>query len=296
MTYLGQAKAASFEQDHLHEELPHPPVPPLVHRHPSVSLVIPTLNEARNLPWVLRRIPPFVDQVVIVDGRSVDDTVKVARAVRPNVDIVLEPEKGKGAAIRAGFAASTGDLIVMIDADGSMDPGEIGWYTELLSSGFDFVKGSRYLTGGTSDDLTWLRGQGNRALTGLANVACHRHFSDLCYGYVGLRRQVLPLLELASSGFEIETELAVRAALAGLRIAEVPTHELNRLSGTSNLRTFRDGWRVLHTLVKEWYVWDSPTAGAPAESILRVRYHELPVEITRSPDDPAALLAPATGI
>ncbi|MCQ9163356.1 glycosyltransferase family 2 protein [Arthrobacter sp. STN4] len=261
-----------------------------------MSLVIPTLNEARNLPWVLRRIPPFVDQVVIVDGRSVDDTVKVAKAVRPDVDIVLESEKGKGAAIRAGFAASTGDLIVMIDADGSMDPAEIGWYTELLSSGFDFVKGSRYLTGGASDDLTWLRGQGNRALTGLANVACHRHFSDLCYGYVGLRRQCLPLLELASNGFEIETELAIRAALAGLRIAEVPTHELNRLSGTSNLRTFKDGWRVLHTLVKEWSLWDSPTAGAMAESMQRVHYHEPPVEVSRAPEDLAALLTPPMGV
>jgi len=230
-----------------------------------------------------------------VDGRSEDDTVKVARAVRADAFIVLERQQGKGAAIRAGFAATTGDLIVMIDADGSMDPGEIGWYTALLSSGFDFVKGSRYLTGGTSDDLTWLRDQGNRALTGLANLACHRHFSDLCYGYVGFRRQCLPLLELESNGFEIETELAVRAARAGLRIAEVPSHELNRLSGDSNLRTFRDGWRVLHTLMREWTGWDSPTAGAVAESMRRVHYHELPEDITRTPADPAALLIQAAG-
>jgi len=312
MTYFGQAKPDTDDRDEsnslhghnrstldniTHEATRHRTHSPGVEtRHPSVSLVIPTLNEARNLPWVLRRIPAYVDQVVIVDGRSEDDTVEVAKAVRPDVEIVLETRQGKGAAIRAGFAASTCDLIVMIDADGSMDPGEIGWYTSLLSSGFDFVKGSRYLTGGTSDDLTWLRNQGNRALTELANLACHRHFSDLCYGYVGLRRQCLPLLELASDGFEIETELAMRAALAGLRIAEVPTHELTRLSGSSNLHTFRDGWRVLSTLVKEWSMWEAPTAGAPAESILRVRYHELPVELTRVPSDPSALLTPAWGL
>jgi glycosyltransferase involved in cell wall biosynthesis len=315
MTYLGPTPAAKAAPGHAHQDHAHQTpadqdqwedarwehnewrqdlaATPSAGRHPTVSLVIPTLNEARNLPWVLRRIPDFVDQVLIVDGRSVDDTVEVARAVRPSVEIVLETEKGKGAAIRAGFAASTGDLIVMIDGDGSMDPGEIGWYTALLSSGFDFVKGSRYLTGGTSDDLTWLRGQGNRALTGLANAACHRHFSDLCYGYVGLRRQCLPLLELSSSGFEIETELAVRASLAGLRIAEVPTHEWNRLSGNSNLRTFRDGWRVLHTLVREWSAWDSPTAGAMAESMQRIHYQELPVDISRAPSNPAELLHPA---
>ncbi len=89
---------------------------------PSVSVVIPTLNEALNLPWVLRRMPSYVDEVVIVDGRSLDSTVDVARALRLDVVVVAEPNKGKGVAVRAGLAAASGDIIVMLDADCSMDP------------------------------------------------------------------------------------------------------------------------------------------------------------------------------
>lgn len=261
--------------------------------HPAatVTVLIPTLNEARNLPWVLRRIPEFVDEVVIVDGHSSDRSVEVARAVRPDVVVVAEHRRGKGAAVRAGFAAATSDLIVMLDADGSMDPAEIGRYAALLSSQFDFVKGSRYLTGAASDDLTWLRDRGNRALTRLANSACHTRFSDLCYGYVGLRRECLPLLDMRSDGFEIETELVVRAARAGLRIAEVPSHEMDRLSGTTNLRTFRDGWRVLRTLATEWAGWEPVTAGAMPEAVRRVPYQQREDEGRRIPADPAALLA-----
>ncbi len=260
---------------------------------PSVSVVIPTLNEARNLPWVLARIPQFVDELIIVDGHSSDQTVQVARAVRADVVVVMADRRGKGAAIRAGFAVATADLIVMLDADGSMDPAEIGWYATLLGSSFDFVKGSRYITGGASDDLTWLRDHGNRVLTGLANAACHSHFSDLCYGYVGLRRECLPLLDLTSDGFEIETELVMRAARAGLRIAEVPSHELDRLSGASHLRTFRDGWRVLRTLGREWSGWEPSTAGAPVEALRRVSYQLSSDEGTRVPADPMLPLGDA---
>lgn len=250
------------------------PPPAMTRQRVSVTAVIPTLNEERNLPWVLGRLPGFVDEVIIVDGQSQDHTTDVARRIRPDSVIVMAAEPGKGAAIRAGFAVATGDLIVMLDADGSMDPVELNWFVTLLTGRFDFVKGSRYLTGGGSSDLTWLRSRGNRVLTLLANVACHTHFSDLCYGFIGLRRECLPLLELDVDGFEIETELVVRAARAGLRIAEVPSFEYGRISGTSNLRAFRDGRRVLRTLTREWASWEPATAGAPPESVRRVRYED----------------------
>ncbi len=197
----------------------------------SVSVVIPTFNEAMNLPWVLRRMPSYVDEVVIVDGRSLDSTVEVAKALRLDIVIVAEPRAGKGAAVRAGFAAASGDIIVMLDGDGSMDPQEIGWLVSPLQHEFDFVKGSRYVTGGGSDDITLLRTTGNRMLTALANLVLGSDFSDLCYGYIALRRECIEVLELQSDGFEIETELIVRASRAGLRIAEVPSHELARISG-----------------------------------------------------------------
>ncbi|TLM72174.1 glycosyltransferase family 2 protein [Pseudarthrobacter sp. NamB4] len=257
----------------------------------SVSVVIPTLNEAKNLPWVLRRMPSYVDEVVIVDGRSQDRTVEVAKALRVDIVVVVEPRKGKGIAVRSGFAAASGDLIVMLDADGSMDPQEIGWFLSPLQHDFDFVKGSRYVTGGGSEDLTRLRNVGNKALTNLANAVLRSNYSDLCYGYIALRRECLDILELESDGFEIETELIVRAARAGLRIAEVPSVELARISGASNLQTFRDGWRVLRTLARECSVWDAPTAGARPEALRRVKYTYPNVRCTRTPANPQSILA-----
>ncbi|MET1063488.1 MAG: glycosyltransferase family 2 protein [Arthrobacter sp.] len=261
----------------------------------SVSVVIPTLNEEMNLPWVLRRMPSYVDEVVIVDGRSHDNTIDVARALRVDVVVVAEPRKGKGIAVRAGFAAASGDIIVMLDADGSMDPQEIGWFVSPLQHDYDFVKGSRYVTGGGSEDLTWLRNTGNRVLTGLANTVLRSNYSDLCYGYIALRRECLEVLELESDGFEIETELIVRAARAGLRIAEVPSFELDRISGASNLQTFRDGWRVLRTLARECTTWEAPTGGARPEALRRVKYTYPNVRFARTPTDPLSVLAVAKG-
>jgi glycosyltransferase involved in cell wall biosynthesis len=262
----------------------------------SVSVVIPTLNEAMNLPWVLRRMPSYVDEVIIVDGRSTDLTVDVARSVRVDVVVVAEPRKGKGIALRAGFAAAAGDIIVMLDADGSMDPREIGWFLAPLQHDYDFVKGSRYVTGGGSEDITWLRSLGNRTLTQLANTVLHSNYSDLCYGYIAFRRQCLDILELESDGFEIETELIVRAARAGLRIAEVPSIELGRISGASNLRTFRDGWRVLHTLARECTTWEAPTAGARPEILRRLNYTYPNIRFPRTPTDPQSVLSLVEGI
>jgi glycosyltransferase involved in cell wall biosynthesis len=257
---------------------------------PSVSVVIPTLNEAMNLPWVLRRMPAYVDEVVIVDGRSLDSTVDVARALRLDVVVVAEPRPGKGNAVRAGFAAASGDIIVMLDGDGSMDPQEIGWLVTPLQHEYDFVKGSRYVTGGGSDDLTRLRNTGNRILTWLANAVLSSDYSDLCYGYIALRRECVDILELQSDGFEIETELIVRASRAGLRIAEVPSHELCRISGKSNLHTFRDGWRVLRTLARERIAWEAPTAGARPEALRRVKYKYPSVMFPHIPTDPQSVL------
>lgn len=232
----------------------------------AVSVVMPTMNEARNLPWVLERMPP-VAELILVDTRSIDDTVAVARAMRPETIVVTEPRRGKGRALRAGFEAATGDCIVMIDADGSMDPQEIPTYVEMLGR-YDFVKGSRYLRGGDSDDFTWLRRTGNRALLGLANTLFHAPFTDLCYGFCAFRREHLNALALTADGFEIETQLVIHAVKAGLRIGEVPSVELTRLHGQSNLRTFRDGQRVLRTLLHERLTTTSPEPAPRPRSLV----------------------------
>ncbi len=217
----------------------------------KVSLVIPTLNEGRNIGFVLEHVPDRVNEIILVDGHSTDDTVAAARAVRPDVVVVQQVGAGKGAALRAGFDAATGDIIVMMDADGSMDPAEILSFVHAIEAGYEFVKGSRAIKGGGSEDLTLLRRFGNFALTTAVNMLFLVPFSDLCYGFVAFRKDRLEDLALMSRGFEFETEIAIRAIKVGLRIAEVPSNESNRRFGTSNLNAFRDGKRVLRTIIRQ---------------------------------------------
>lgn len=217
----------------------------------SVSLVIPAKNEANNIPYVLSRIPNWVDEVILVDGASTDDTVKVARSQRPDIVVVEQVRKGKGAALQSGFAACKGDLIVMIDADGSMDPIEISAYVGALHAGADFVKGSRFMQGGGTDDMEWYRRFGNWCFVKLVTLRFGGRFSDLCYGYIGFKRSALAKLSLDNvDGFEIETSMNVQALTAGLNVHEVPSLEAPRIHGVSNLRTIPDGWRVLKTILR----------------------------------------------
>jgi glycosyltransferase involved in cell wall biosynthesis len=213
-----------------------------------VTVVIPAKDEARNVAWVLRRLPPGIDEVILVDGHSVDDTVAVARAVRPDVVVATERAPGKGAAMRTGMDMARGDIIVTIDADGSMDPRELHRYVELAHE-VDLVKGSRFAADGGTEDMSVVRRLGNAMLLALVNLLYGAHLTDLCYGYCAVRRSALPALDLRSDGFEIETEMTVRALRAGLRVGEVPSFELPRRYGDSHLRAFTDGWRVLMTLL-----------------------------------------------
>ena len=218
---------------------------------PRVSVVIPAINEARNLPHVLADLPPDVFEVVLVDGRSTDGTAEVARAHYPTVRIVGQSGRGKGDALASGFAAARGDIIVMLDADGSADPAEIPRFVDALQSGADFAKGSRFADGGGSSDITLVRGLGNRLLVGLVNVLYRTDYSDLCYGYNAFWSRCLERINVDCNGFEVETLINIRVAKAKLRVIEVPSFERDRLFGESNLRTFRDGFRVLRTILGE---------------------------------------------
>lgn len=218
----------------------------------TVSVVIPTKNEARNIGWVLERMPSYVDELIIVDGLSTDGTVDVARMIAPHVVVVNEARPGKGAAMRAGMARARSECVVVMDADGSMDPSEIALYANALADGADLAKGSRFIAGGGSTDITRLRAFGNAQLLALANALFRTNFTELCYGFMALRRSAIARLALDADGFEIETQIVTRAVRVGLRIAEVPSQEAERRYGESNLRTFRDGWRVLASMVREW--------------------------------------------
>jgi glycosyltransferase involved in cell wall biosynthesis len=218
---------------------------------PTVTVVIPTFNEAENLPHVLPRIPGWVSEVIIVDGNSTDLTLEIARDLLPEVVVIEQSGRGKGDAMRLGFEAAKGDIIASIDADGSMDPAELHTFVAQLVAGADLVKGSRFVQGGGTKDMELHRKLGNLGLVWLARILYGQRFSDLCYGYIAFWRNALVDIRPDSDGFEIEALINARALKAKLKIAEVPSFEARRIHGISNLRTFRDGWRVLRTLLLE---------------------------------------------
>jgi glycosyltransferase involved in cell wall biosynthesis len=242
---------------------------------PSITVVVPALNEARNLPHVFAKLPA-VDELILVDGGSSDDTIAVAQRLRPEIQVVHQNRKGKGNALACGFAAATGDIIVMIDADGSTDPAEIPRFLASLRAGADFVKGSRFLAAGGSADITRSRSLGNSGLNLLVNLLYGTRYTDLCYGYNAFWRHCLPVFQLDSTsprpagdgrlwgdGFEIETLLNLRVARAGLKVAEVPSYEHERIHGESNLNAIRDGLRVLRTIAREYVKRRAPIPALP---------------------------------
>jgi glycosyltransferase involved in cell wall biosynthesis len=219
---------------------------------PRVSVVIPAMNEARNLPHVFGRLPADVYEIVLVDGNSTDGTVEVARELFPTVRIVGQTARGKGNALQCGFAACRGDVIVMLDADGSTDPAEIPRFVDALVKGADFAKGSRFIGAGAgSADITFVRKLGNQVLGGIVNALFGTTYTDLCYGYNAFWAHCLPEMQIDCDGFEVETLMNIRAARAGLTVVEVPSYERNRIFGESNLKPVRDGFRVLRTILRE---------------------------------------------
>lgn len=221
---------------------------------PTVSVIIPTLNEAKNLPLVIPYLPMnWIDEVILVDGRSTDNTVEVAKQLLPSIKIILEKRKGKGIAMRTGYESSFGDILVVLDADGSNDPREIPRYVSTLLEGADFVKGSRFAPGGGTTDMPRYRKLGNGFFVLLSNFLFSVKFTDLCYGYHAFWRYCLDAIKLETySGFEIDTALYLQAVRSRLRIVDVPSFEGYRFFGVGKLQTIPDGFRVLNTILRQW--------------------------------------------
>ena len=244
---------------------PSPPVPPppIVNpSSPSVTVVIPARNEQRRLPRVLAGLPP-VHEVVVVDGGSDDDTIAVAREHGPRVRVVRQTRSGRGNALVCGFAASTGDIVVVLAADGSTDPGELPRFVRAVLAGADVAHGSRYRAGAGNPAGGWPDRLGNRLLSTLANALFGTRFTDLGSGYHAYRRAVLPVLDLPAAdaparrrlwgdGPEIDPLLTVRAAAQGLRVVEVPSVGYPKISGRVARRRLRRAVRALRTVLREW--------------------------------------------
>lgn len=217
----------------------------------TISVIIPAMNEAGNLPYVLNTIPSLVDEIIVVDGRSSDDTERVARVLYPDVRIVRQTRPGKGSALQAGLNAAKGQILIALDADGSMDGAEIGAFYEALLLGADYVKGSRFRPGGGSADITKFRRFGDSGICFLIRLFFGARYTDATYGYFGMWADSLSRIEIDTDGFEVETLIGIRAHRARLRTTEVPCFEASRIHGNSNLSAVRDGFRIFRVIIRE---------------------------------------------
>jgi len=222
-----------------------------------ISIVIPTLNEERNLGRVIKEIRKFFGkrrdldyEIIVVDGYSDDRTVDVAKKLGCKV---LYDEFGKGSALRKGMKVARGSIVVTMDADLSHRAIELGMLIEAIRAGYDIAMGSRFIQGGGTEDMPWHRKLGNRFFVWLVNFIWGTKYSDLCYGYRSFSRRALKALlpTLSCNGFGIETEISIKAAKLRLKCVEIPSFEKPRASGEGKLKTIRDGLSILSTILKE---------------------------------------------
>jgi glycosyltransferase involved in cell wall biosynthesis len=266
----------------------------------KVSVVIPALNEAESLPHVLPRLPEGLHEVILVDGASTDRTMEVALRLRPDIKLVKQDRRGKGAALRCGFAAATGDIVVHMDADGSTDPSEIPAFVGALIGGADYAKGSRFMQGGNTDDITPLRRLGNRGFVTIANLLFRSRFTDITYGYNAMWRRHHHLLAPEIDGWAHEIVANIRAHRRGLRVVEVGSREAPRVAGEAKLQTFSAGWTILKAIVGERFrtlpaidpahihsVADQPGVAALVPVLVDRRRVAVPVAVDRRRAVPA---------
>jgi glycosyltransferase involved in cell wall biosynthesis len=217
---------------------------------PTVTVLICTLNEEKCLPYVLPKIPDWVDEVLLVDGGSEDRTVELASELRSGIRILRQPGRGKGNAIKYGVMESRGDIVLTLDADGETDPTDSERFIEPLLHGFDFVKGTR-LAKGRPASMSFHRWLGNRILASTCNVLHGTRYTDVCSGYNAFWKRVFVTLNLRLDSFEMEQEMLVRIARSGLKVAEVFHRDGGRIAGASKISIAKQGLIDLWIIVRE---------------------------------------------
>jgi glycosyltransferase involved in cell wall biosynthesis len=219
------------------------------HNCPPITVLICTLNEAQNLPYILPKIPDWVDEILLVDGHSTDCTAELAKEICPQVNVVCQPGRGKGDALKFGIEQATGDIIITLDADGSTDPVEIPNFINPLLKGYDFVKGSRFLK--RRPRMPLYRQFGNLILSTTANILFGTKYTDVCSGYNAFWKKAFQTMHLSNNGFEMEQEMVVKVKKLGLKAIEVEQYDAGRLSSYSKVSGIKQGFIDLWVIIKE---------------------------------------------
>jgi glycosyltransferase involved in cell wall biosynthesis len=221
---------------------------------PPVTLLICSLNEEKNLPYVLPKIPDWIDEVLLVDGHSRDNTLAMAKRLCPRIKVLTQPGKGKGEALKYGVQQAKGDIIVTIDADGETPPDEAGLFVQPLLDGYDFAKGSRlYKT--RPARMAGYRWLGNKTLAVTCNLLFRTSFSDVCSGYNAFWKKNFLKLDLSygikEMGCSMEQQMIVRAKKAHMKIKEVPHTSHGRINGDS---VISGKWKAIEQGLRDWFI------------------------------------------
>jgi glycosyltransferase involved in cell wall biosynthesis len=223
---------------------------------PLLSIVIPVYNEAEWVEQLVRRVleQPWRMELLLVDDGSTDGTQEILRVLaadEPRITLQLNPHnRGKGAALRAGFAMATGDVVIIQDADLEYDPRDYGdLLVPILDGRADVVYGSRFL-GGPHRVFNFHHFVANRGLTFLSNALTGLNLTDIETCYKVFRREILDGMKLTSDRFGFEPEFTARIARAGLRVYEVPISYSGRDYDEGKKITWRDGVSALWTILR----------------------------------------------
>lgn len=219
----------------------------------NISIIIPAYNEARNIASVIRGVQALEEygvEIIVVDDGSQDRTAEVAKEAGAIV-ISYQPNQGKGAAFRRGIAAVTSEYVVQIDADHQFQPADIPKLIEALKAGADIVLGSRFKGGEIeAGSVSRVNRFGNWLMSLATSLASGTRVYDIMAGFKGFKSEALKALNLQTNHFGYEAEIVVKASKLGFKIAEVPITYKHRYDGISNVKTIKDGTRVLLTILR----------------------------------------------
>ena len=220
----------------------------------AISIVIPAYNEEKSVGNVIEETIQVMDslgcpyEIIVVDDGSTDGTYQAASKYKATV-ISYPINRGKGYAVRRGFERATGDIIVMIDSDGTHTPKEIPELVEPLFNGTDIVAGSRFL-GSIGESTTMIHRVGNFFInTAIASLTGQR-ITDSQTGFRAIKREVIDRMHLNSTGFEIESEITIKSLKNGFRFKEKPITCQKRYYNVSRVKILRDGQRIFRTIIQ----------------------------------------------